>query len=99
MSNVKRVLIEGTLPFDCYEDKDMQGYLALLNGPCVGIRIDWSDDVVEMRDNVHGGRTAFYGFRITGKEALAWGWFDAFYEAVRNLGGIIKRQEVVDIEG
>jgi hypothetical protein len=95
MSNIKRVDIQGTLPFDCYEDKKMQGYLSYMAGPTTGINITWSDHAVDWVPNSFGGQTAFHTFNIKGEDALSWGWFEEFEADVKRLGGKITTNKVV----
>lgn len=99
MSNVKAINIEGQLPFDCAGHEALMPYLALLSGPTLGVRIQWSDGPIVMQPNKHGGETAIYGFSLRGEEALAWGWIDGFKAAVVQAGGSIHGDVTRDIEG
>jgi hypothetical protein len=98
MSNVKRVLIEGRLPFNCNENEALKGWLACMNLPLFGLRITWGD-VEYMMPNEFGGKTAFYDFTIKGKEAVAWDAIDELVAAINEVGGSVCTKQTRDLEG
>ena len=100
MSNVKRIDINGTLPFDCDNHAEMMRWLAHLNAPGNGVRITYSEtpDFIPNPDGTNG-QTAMYGFSIFGFEAWSWDAIDAMKKAIVACGGTVNRDQTVDIEG
>ncbi len=49
--------------------------------------------------NEHGGRTALYGFALTGQEAISFKALNEFCRLVKGLGGTIVTKSIVDLEG
>lgn len=97
MANVKVVHIAGTLPFNCDDDAQMSDYLAAMNTPTFGLRIHWQGES-EHRPNERGGKTAFYNFSVTGREAVSYKWIDGFVKTVQRLGGKIIMADAADME-
>lgn len=97
MANIKSVRVEGDLPFDCAEDGEMSRWLAVMNGPTFGLRIQWFGRTRDV-PNEHGGTTAFYSFRIAGEEAVRWNALDNLKECVLRLGGNLTVDESYDLE-
>jgi len=96
VANVKRIRIEGDLPFNG-GDEGMVCFLGWLNTPISGVRITWlGRSRLEPVEN--GGRLAFYAFRLEGEEALSWGWISSFKESVIRCGGRITSDHVTDLE-
>jgi len=99
MSNVKSIVISGTLPFDCAEvNEEIKDWLASMNTPCFGLRITWSREPCEMRPNDHGGRTAFYHFSIQGREAVSYSAIERLITAIQSVGtaGTVTANQVVE---
>lgn len=96
MSNVKKILINGNLPFDCYSNVGLMPYLAALNGPSFGLRIQWGKG--EMIPNKNGGKTATYDFTILGEEAVRFEWYDRLIKNIFSAGGNVKSSTIKDIE-
>ena len=98
MANVKSVRVTGDLPFDCAEEGGIAHYLATFNGPVCGLRISWSSEPRRMEPNEHGGKTAFYGFVLEGREAVSLRYVMRFTELVEGVGGMVDGVRVVDVE-
>ena len=98
MSNVKKVEIAGTMPFDCVEDAGMEHWLAVMNTPCYGLRIVWSQQCCDMKPNEFGGKTAIYGFCIMGEEAVSLSALDSLVETIRRVGGTVTTSRYKYIE-
>jgi hypothetical protein len=99
MSNVKRVQIEGAVPFNLNDYGVMQPFLAGMNSPTINLKIEYSREAVEMRPNEHGGQTAMYRFKVSGREAVSYGWAEAFKAAVIEIGGEVTVSKIKDVEG
>jgi hypothetical protein len=87
MSNIKQVEITGTLPFDCYDDQEFQPFLAAMNGPAFGLKIQYGRETT-MRPSEHGGQQTMYPFTISGLEAVAWPWLEKLVEIIKRLGTV-----------
>lgn len=74
MSNVKQVHISGNMPFNTNESDSMLKLLGQLNSPTTGIKIKWSDRPLFYIDNLNSGKTAYYGFLITGEDSVSEKW-------------------------
>jgi hypothetical protein len=89
MSNVHEIIITGKAPFDITTRARAipaaLSFLADLAGPSIGLRIEYLGEP-EMRPNDHGGRTAFYSFQITGREAVSSAWIVSSCRRLRRLG-------------
>ena len=96
MSNVKNVFISGELPFHCNENKEMQSWLAIMNTPTYGLKINWGH--YRYVPNKDGGQTAMYKFTIGGKEAISFTCFDRLLKDIKDAGGNIIEQDCEDIE-
>lgn len=99
MSNVKNVRIAGTIPFDLGDNPELIAMVGLINKPTSGLRLTYSEHDVSLVPNSHGGRTAMYGFRLTGAEAISFKALDEFCRLVKGLGGTIDLKTIVDLEG
>jgi hypothetical protein len=101
MANVKQIEIRGEIPYFCNEDDTMRGFLATLNGPCIGIRISYSDEPSRLAPNADGsnGQTAMYRFVISGREAVSYKFVDALLLAITGCGGTVAKSSVRDDEG
>jgi hypothetical protein len=113
MANVKQVTIQGKLPFDfafptvieaneklevTHARAEVKDWLARMNTPTFGLAIYWmTDGPKDMRPNECGGRTAWYGFVISGAEALSWECLQEMANAFRVLGEIDSAR-ALDIE-
>ena len=99
MSNVKSVNIAGIVPFDLTDYGVMQPFLAGMNSPTINLKIEYSREPVELRPNKHGGQTAMYEFKVTGREAVSYGWVEGFKSAIKEVGGEVRLSKVKDVEG
>lgn len=100
MANVKRVAIEGVIPFNVPFDSKANQFLGLLNQPSMGLRIHYSKDNTGPTyvPNESGGKTAMFWFLVAGQEAVRDEWLKAMCQAFVNEGGIIKHADVFDAE-
>ena len=99
MSNIKDVRITGTIPFDLGDNPELIAMVGLINKPTSGLRLTYSEHEVSLVPNSHGGRTAMYGFRLTGMEAISFKALDEFCRLVQVLDGTIDLKSIVDREG
>ena len=98
MSNVKRVEVQGVMPYDCAGNETIRGWLASMNTPTFGLRIRWGKQPVEMRNNEHGGKTAMFAFEIQGEEAVAFTAYDTLLKAITECGGRVNKESCIDLE-
>ena len=98
MSNAKKVIIEGRMPFDCNENKEVASWLASMNTPMFGLRITWGTQPHWVPNNM-GGRTGFFDFTILGIEAVSYDAFEELKKAILTIGGTLSRWDIVDTEG
>ena len=96
MSNIKKVEITGTIPFDFHENDFLAHAAAFIFSPTSGLKWEWHNRFYKA--NEHGGKTCMYGFRIIGEEAFSWGWFENFEMNLRRVKGTITKWSVVDPE-
>lgn len=106
MSNVKDVHISGSVPFTWLDGQDYGGELSdeevawfgrLFLNPTIGLRIDFSFQGYS-EPNEHGGKTAIYGFTVSGQEAIAYPAIDRLVELVEKAGGEVEANIVHDLE-
>jgi hypothetical protein len=97
MSNIKRISIQGDLPFTCAEHHGMQSVMAQLSGPTIGLAFRWGGESKSV-PNEHGGKTAMYRFAIHGEEAVNRSWIESTLQSIVDCGGSIREVEVKDIE-
>lgn len=98
MANVKDVEIRGTLPFDCGDrNPEMMEILAILNLPCEGLRITYTN-YAEPVLNEYGGKTAMVNFIICGQEAAADGFLARIVKAIKGCGGTVSKATAKDLE-
>lgn len=102
MSNIKRVLIEGWMPYDAGHKDELLTMLGSLSMPSFGIRIHFNTGGVggspKYIANRWGGKTAFYRFTVSGEEAVRVEWFVEFCKLIVSVGGEIERGHAHDIE-
>lgn len=102
MANVKRIRIEGWLPFDAgqvdheAEANELLRMLGQMILPSMGTRLKWGEE--KFVPNKHGGRTAMYYFALTGVEAMSWDYLDRFKNLVIAVGGRIDSDDTMDME-
>ena len=96
MSNTKKIIIEGTLPFNCAENENIKGWLASMNSPCFGLRIKWSGSPKTV-PNEHGGQTAMYDFKIEGTEAVSYDAIEELVDSILEIGEL-EYKRVVDLD-
>lgn len=96
MANIKSVIIQGELPFDCAQDSQMANLLGQMNSPCLGIRITWGE--ARMQPNENGGQTAMYRFDILGEEAVSLSWVRGLVNTIKSCQGSITNLHLIDIE-
>lgn len=98
MSNVKDVRISGCVPFDAHQrDDEYRGWLAEMNAPAFGLRIEYRGGT-RLVPNERGGETTLYGFTISGQEAVSWGALDGLVDSARRAGGEIEAAMARDVE-
>jgi hypothetical protein len=97
MSNIKEIEITGEIPFNATEHHDACKFLGQLNGPTIGLRIEYTG-TAKARPNRYGGQTAYYNFCISGQEAVAHGWLKNLMQALVNCGASITSARSRDIE-
>jgi hypothetical protein len=62
------------------------------------LKITWSTTPWGEIPNEFGGKTAFYGFSISGQEAISFTCFDRLLKDIQNIHGTISCKNCVDIE-
>lgn len=97
MSNIKQVKIIGEIPFNATEHHDICKFLGQLNGPTIGLRMQYLGSA-KPRPNRHGGKTSYYNFCISGQEAVAEGWLKNLVQALVNCGASIVEACYRDVE-
>ena len=98
MANTKSIVIQGLMPFDAYEDPEAMKFLAFLNGPVVGLKIEYLKKATYVQ-NTLGGKTALYPFIIAGIEAVRYEWVDWVVTTIERLGGKVTTKHCQDVEG
>lgn len=100
MSNIKDVEIEAVVPFDwatSLDASDQAMFIAFLN-PSFGLQIEFPA-LHDFKPLPNGGNVARYSMRITGQEAVSFGYLDAMVEIIKNIpNGMILEANVRDIE-
>jgi len=96
MANVKRVFIDGQIPFDIPFDSKANQFLGMLNLPSFGLRIQWGK--TKLIPNSHGGQTCHYDFTITGNEAVRIETILALLQSFVDEKAEIKQVDILDIE-
>lgn len=91
MSNVKRVNIQGSMPWNAAAMNDiersaiMNNWLANMNLPCFGIKITWRiTEQYYVENKESNGRCCFIPYSIHGDEAVS-------YESLFDLVDELKR--------
>jgi hypothetical protein len=98
MSNVKRLTVEGKLPFNCTENYELRQLLGQLNAPLMGIRITWVGSAEHIPNEETGGSTAIVYFTIHGTEAVSYKWIDHLLAVIVNAGGEIMLAESAETD-
>lgn len=106
MSNVKRVNVVGTLPFNADEfHADILKLYGQLNRPVFGLRLRWTgkntavpNEQVDPNTPYTGGITTICEFEIRGEEAVSWAWLAWMEDTIRLAKGSISIRRMVDIE-
>lgn len=98
MSNIKKLDIAGTAPFNLHEDDGMAQMLSSFMCPTTNMKLAWTGQAGYV-PNEYGGKTAMYNFQVSGSEAVSWKWVDKFCEEIKRVGGTIKHNLTIDIEG
>lgn len=96
MSNVKRVRVEGLVPFNYYESDSLARMFAFAQSPSVGLRVEFGPEVME--PNGRGGRVALYPFKLSGEEAVLAEWCCELARQVNAFGGRVTSLHLVDLE-
>ena len=97
MSNVKKVSIQGQLPFNCQEHYEMRQMLGQLNAPLSGLRVNWLGSCGS-QENGLGGLTEIIAFKILGTEAVSDVWINLLLLSIVKAGGEIKSVSVEDTD-
>lgn len=98
MANIKSVNIIGEIPFNAAEHYDMRKFLGVMNGPTIGIKIEYRGSAKSRPNRFPGGRTAYYKFCIHGHEAVSDGWIKGLLQALVNCGSTIDTIYVEDVD-
>jgi hypothetical protein len=96
MSNVKQVLIRGSLPFNITENDEAAKWLGRISAPSIGLRIRYGATHLVPLDS--GGQLTMYDFTIAGTEAWSFKALDKLVEVFESAGATIDVNEIVDIE-
>lgn len=96
MSNIKSVLISGSIPFNYYNHDGLAKRFAVIQAPSIGLRVDFGTETLV--PNAHGGKTAMYEFWISGEEALNERWIEGLAIDLKAAGAVVTRFVVCDIE-
>lgn len=103
MANVKRVIIEGEVPFDIYEKVEAQGIWAYFSSPVSGLRIRYGGQYLVPNKTLDpntphpGGSTAFFHFALEGCDSVSWSWIKSFKEVVTLHRGKITKDQVTEL--
>ena len=97
MANCKNVIIRGLLPFNCCNHPQVQPYLAAMNGPSFGFKIEYGGKVYEKVPETNGEMT-LYKFLVTGTEGVGTGWIKGFLQSIVNCGGKVEAVSIHDID-
>jgi hypothetical protein len=105
MSNIKAVEIEGTAPFDLFDDRDYaattmsvdeSAFIArLCFAPSTGLRLSWGNEHYVLNDR--GGYTTMYRFSIKGSEAVSAAALERVKDIFERIGNV-TRFNVIDLE-
>jgi len=94
MANCKLVHLKGKMPYGMEEKSEIiKDWLASMNTPVFGLHIRWGKEVKSSKSG-----KMLYPFDITGIEAVSFKAFDAFEEAIKQIGGEIDSWSVADME-
>lgn len=88
MSNIKEVDIEGLVPYNAGDDKDLIHQLGILNLPSFGIKIRYGR--AHYYRAYSGGKIAMYEYLIVGVEAVRAVWIENLIELLSHQGPISK---------
>jgi hypothetical protein len=97
MSNTKEFWIEGSMPFNVYEDQKSTGWLGFMNAPSIGIHIHYSSEYKVPIPGKNGKLTMYY-FTISGQEAMR---YDAIMEMVKDFkaaGAVVTKFMLRDMD-
>jgi hypothetical protein len=96
MANVKKVRIEGWMPFTVGEDDAALRELGYLNAPAWGLDITYGPTVLV--PNANGGQTAHYHFTIAGAEAVSWEAIERTIDVFQKAGAVVTLAKAADVE-
>lgn len=96
MANVKKVWIEGWMPFTVGEDDAALRELGHLNTPSWGLDITYGGTL--MVPNENGGQTAHYHFTVAGAEAVSWDSIERTIDAFQKAGTVVTLVKASDVE-
>lgn len=101
MSNVKRVLIRGWMPYNGGEpseaQKEVVEWLGVMNLPSYGLRISYGKSG-GIPVPATGGVLSMYEFRVSGEEGISWPGLDKMVEDFVKAGVIVLEARAMDIE-
>jgi len=97
MANVKKVRIEGWMPFTVGEDDAALRELGYLNAPAWGLDITYGPTVLV--PNAGGGQTAYYHFVIAGAEAVSWESIERTINVFQKVGTVVTLAKAADVDG
>jgi hypothetical protein len=107
MANVKKVDVEGEMPFSILDPLDfdsdprptdlanLKSFFAFLSTPTSGFRIVYPGDQ-RMVPNKWGGQTAYYRFSLLGSEAVTWDYLTGVLREMALRGTTITKANVRD---
>jgi hypothetical protein len=96
MANVKKVWIEGWMPFTVGEDDAALKELGHLNAPSWGLDITYGGTI--MVPNANGGQTAHYHFTVAGTEAVSWESIERTIDVFQKVGTVVTLVKASDVE-
>lgn len=98
--NVKKVIIEGTVPFCFMQDmgEDDLALLTILMQPTQDLKIRYSPSQVEYVPSEHGGKTAIYAFKISGVWSGRWEVLHQLVDVLNRHGATFSNAKAKDIE-
>lgn len=76
-------------------DEEVLRMLGQLSLPSIGFKVEWSSEFYV--DNDHNGRTCFYNYVISGREAVSDDWINRLVQALRRVG-IVREARSFDVE-
>ena len=89
--------MRGRIPFNYYECEPLARAFAFIQSPSSGLRVEFSREAM-LLPNEHGGRTAFYFFKLEGLEAVRTSWLAMVAGCVVAVGGQVDTLKIKDVD-